>query len=144
MADITQTEVYIGDLRVGHGTNVKVSPDQSSTVEETKTFDEVITDGSNILSWKITMDRLRYDTAKEYQDFERLLYTMFDTPQNMKVVNRTRGRDGNIVKVSQVVYNCLVDGKDYESKPGERITENLSFKGGKMKEWINGVLVTPW
>ena len=144
MADITQTEVYIGDLRVGHGTNVKVSPDQSSTVEETKTFDEVITDGSNILSWKITMDKLRYGTIQEYQDCEKMLYSMFDTPQNVKVVNRTRTTDGKIMKVTQVVYNCLVDNKDYESKPAERITENLSFKGGKMKEWVDGVLVTPW
>ena len=42
------------------------------------------------------------------------------------------------MKITDIVYDCKLDGNDYELDPEERTVDSLSFKGGKRRRWING------
>ena len=108
------------------GTNVKVSPETNIT--STATFDGVLTDGTDKIPYSITMDRLRYGTQTEYMALHQKLDSMLNTPETIKIVETVR-TSTEVFKVIDYVYNCLVDGDEYEIKADERTVENLSFKG---------------
>lgn len=119
-------EFYIGSMKVMWGTNVKVSPETNIT--STATFDGVLTDGTDKIPYSITMDRLRYGTQTEYMALHQKLDSMLNTPETIKIVETVR-TSTEVFKVIDYVYNCLVDGDEYEIKADERTVENLSFKG---------------
>jgi len=123
-------EVYIGNLKVMWGTNVKVSPETNIT--STATFDDVVTDGTDKIPYSISMDRLRYGTQSDYMALHQKLDSMLTTPETVKIVETVR-TPTEVFKVVDYVYNCFVDTDDYEIKADERTVENLGFKGSSKK-----------
>ncbi|WP_295591217.1 hypothetical protein [uncultured Methanobrevibacter sp.] len=123
-------EVYIGNLKVMWGTNVKVSPETNIT--STATFDGVLTDGTDKIPYSISVDRLRYGTQNEYMTLHEKLDAMLTTPETIKIVETVR-TSTEAFKVIDYVYNCLVDNDEYEIKADERTVEGLSFKGSSKK-----------
>lgn len=127
--------VYINNIRVGSVTSAKVTPELET--EETPTFDGPIVDGTNDPSHTVSFDKLRYGTIDEYIAIEQLLVNMYEKGYPIKIKETAKVKDGSLT-VTDVVYDCKLDGNEYEVKPDERTVENLSFKGGKRKRWING------
>jgi len=128
-------EIYINNIRVGYGTNVKVEPELDT--EETPTFDGPIVDGTSEPSHTVSIDKLRYGTIDEYIQLEQLLVNMYEKGYPIKIIERVSMKDGTM-KVTDTVYDCKLDGNEYELDPEERTAESLSFKGGKRTRWING------
>ena len=119
-------ELYIGNLKVMWGTNVKLSPETNIT--STATFDDVVTDGTDKIPYSISMDRLRYGSQSDYMALHQKLDSMLTTPETVKIVETVR-TPTETFKVIDYVYNCFVDTNDYEIKADERTVENLAFKG---------------
>lgn len=132
---MAQKEVYINNVKVGYGTNVKVEPEVET--EETATFDGPIIDGTLEPSHTISIEKLRYGTIDEYIQLEQLLVNMYEKGYAIKIIERVSMKDGTM-KITDTVYDCKLDGNEYELDPEERTAESLSFKGGKRKRWING------
>jgi hypothetical protein len=126
--------VWINDTAVGYCTSAKVSPETNTT--ETKTFDGVITDGTSEVSWTVEFDKVRYGGISDYVAIEKLLHKMFTTPMPIKIMELAQTKEGEI-RVTQIIYNCIVDNKEYSIDAEDRTVESLSFKGSKMREWVN-------
>lgn len=132
--------VWINGIKVGYGTSVKVTP--SIETEETPTFDGPVIDGANEPSHTITIDKLRYSTKAEYVQIEQLLMNMQTVGYPIKIQEKATFKDGKYW-ITDVVYDCKLDGNEYELKPDERTVESLSFKGTKRRRWIDGVEIKP-
>ena len=130
-----QKYVWINDTPVGYCTSAKVSPETNT--QETKTFDGVLTDGTSEVSWTVEFEKIRYGGISDYVTIEKMVHKMFTTPMPVKVMERVQTKEGEL-RVTQVIFNCIVDNKEYEIDPEERTVESLSFKGSKMREWVNG------
>ena len=131
-------EVYVGGLKLGYANKAEVSPDITD-VEETKTFDGPVVDTPESISFEVSVDKIRYDkTIASYKQVEIALLEMFKTKKSVKVVETTKMADGKTLKVTTVVYNCVLTDKKYSIDPESRTVENLSFKGSPMDTWVNG------
>ena len=127
--------IFINNVRVGYGTNAKVEPELDT--EETPTFDGPVIDGTIEPSHTVEIEKLRYGTMDEYIAIEKLLVNMYTVGYPVKIVERVKMKDG-AMKITDIVYDCKLDGNDYELDPEERTVDSLSFKGGKRRRWING------
>ena len=127
--------VYINNVAVGYCTSAKVSPETNTT--ETKTFDGVITDGTAEVSWTVEFEKIRYGGISSYINIEKLLHKMFTTPYPVKIVENVQTKEGEL-KIEQIIYNCIIDNKEYSIDAEDRTVESVSFKGSKMQEWVNG------
>ncbi|MBR0369698.1 MAG: hypothetical protein IJH63_03100 [Methanobrevibacter sp.] len=123
-------QVYIGNLKVMFGTNVKVSPE--TNINTTPTFDGVLTDGTDNIPWSISMDRLRYGSQTNYIELHEKLDNMLTVPETIKIEEIVHTSTESY-KIIDYVYNCLVDDNAYEIKADERTVENLAFKGSSKK-----------
>ena len=130
-----KVSIYLGTMLLGYGNKVDLSP--STKTSEVDTFDGVITDGEKDLSWKLAIDKVRYGKIKDYIAIEKKLHKMFTVPETIKIVEESETVDGTLKVVDQI-SNCFVDDKKYSIDPSSRTIENLSFKGNKLKKWING------
>ena len=127
--------IFINNVRVGYGTNAKVEPELDT--EETPTFDGPVIDGTIEPSHTVEIEKLRYGTMDEYIAIENLLVNMYTVGYPVKIVESVKMKDG-AMKITDIVYDCKLDGNDYELDPEERTVDSLSFKGGKRRRWING------
>lgn len=127
--------IFINNVRVGYGTNAKVEPELDT--DETPTFDGPVIDGTIEPSHTVEIEKLRYGTMDEYIAIENLLVNMYTVGYPVKIVERVKMKDGTM-KITDIVYDCKLDGNDYELDPEERTVDSLSFKGGKRRRWING------
>ena len=127
--------IFINNVRVGYGTNAKVEPELDT--EETPTFDGPVIDGTIEPSHTVEIEKLRYGTMDEYIAIEKLLVNMYTVGYPVKIVESVKMKDG-VMKITDIVYDCKLDGNDYELDPEERTVDSLSFKGGKRRRWING------
>ena len=127
--------IFINNVRVGYGTNAKVEPELDT--DETPTFDGPVIDGTIEPSHTVEIEKLRYGTMDEYIAIENLLVNMYTVGYPVKIVESVKMKDG-VMKITDIVYDCKLDGNDYELDPEERTVDSLSFKGGKRRRWING------
>lgn len=127
--------IFINNVRVGYGTNAKVEPELDT--DETPTFDGPVIDGTIEPSHTVEIEKLRYGTMDEYIAIEKLLVNMYTVGYPVKIVESVKMKDGTM-KITDIVYDCKLDGNDYELDPEERTVDSLSFKGGKRRRWING------
>lgn len=128
-------EIIIDDIHVGYATSAKVSPETS--VEKTPTFDGVITDGTDNVSWKVDISKLRYGGIQDYIKLEKILNTMFKTPKTIRIKETAHFQEGDM-EVDKYIYNCIIETKDVEYNPTSRTVDTLSFTGNKMRKLING------
>ena len=127
--------VWVNDVAIGYATSAKVSPETNTT--ETKTFDGVITDGTPDVSWTVEFEKIRYGGISNYVALEKLLHKSFSTPVTVRIYESVQTKEGKL-NISQFIYNCILENKEYTIDPEERTVESLSFKGSKMKELVNG------
>ena len=128
-------EVLINGIHVGYATNAKVTP--SYETEETPTFDGPVIDGSDEPRHSVTVEKLRYGTITDYIQLNQLLLNMQSVSYSITIIEKAKMKDGTAT-IKDIVYDCKVDGNEYDLNPDERTAESLSFTGGKRTRWING------
>ena len=131
-------EIYIDNQRVGYATSVEVSPETNT--EETVTFDGVITDGTANVSWSVEIEKLRYGKVSDYIKVEQLLHSMMNNPKSVKIIEKVKVPEG-VMTVEDIIYDCIVEGKDYSIEADARTVESLSFKGAKATKKVNKTVI---
>lgn len=132
--------IVIDGVNFGHGTSIKGSRDTSSAT--TTTFDGVITSGTRNISHSIDFSRIVYEGATNYIDVSRVILKMLEIPAPIFIYQDVQvGKE--TVNIRWEYYDCVVDGDDYEIKPEEHTVENLKFKAGSLKKFINDTEITP-
>lgn len=131
MADKT---IIIDGKTVAHGTGVKESIDKSSA-DSIVCFDEVITDGSDTVSYKLTVDRLMWESRSYYETLSNKLRKMLSVPAEITTREVIRYKKQAPFVIVKNYHNCILDGKDYEMKPEERSVQNLTFICASMDEY---------
>lgn len=131
MADKT---IIIDGKTVAHGTGVKETIEKSSA-DSIVCFDEVITDGSDNVSYKLTIDRLMWESRSYYETLNNKLKKMLSTPAEITTREVIRYKKYAPFVIVKNYHNCILDGKDYEMKPEERSAQNLSFICASVDEY---------
>ena len=115
-------------IEVLRGTGVKDSPNTNS--DSTSTFDLVVPQGSDIISYTLEVERLVYETREEYELLCKILDSMLKNPGSATTREVIRFK-GEVPFVIVKTYNdVLLDGDDYEMKVDEKSAESLSFNCG--------------
>ena len=118
-------EVIINGKTVVHGQNVKESLESSTS--STVCFDEVITQGSATVSYKLDIDRLVFETKEQYEELRDELNTMLHVPGIVTTREVIRFKNDSPFVIVKNFTGAILDGKDYEMKPEEHSAQGLSF-----------------
>ena len=118
-------EVIINGKTVVHGQNVKESLESSTS--STVCFDEVITQGSATVSYKLDIDRLVFETKEQYEELRDELNTMLHVPGIITTREVIRFKNDSPFVIVKNFTGAILDGKDYEMKPEEHSAHGLSF-----------------
>ncbi len=119
-------EVIINGTTLVHGQGVKETIDKSSA-SSTVCFDEVITEGSDTISYKVTVDRLVFETREQYEELRDQLGIMMKEPGIITTREVIRFKNDSPFVIVKNFTGAILDGKDYEMKPEEHSAQNLSF-----------------
>ena len=136
MAD---AEIIINGKTLVHGTGVKESLEKSGA-ESTVCFDEVLTDGTEQVSYKLDIDRVIYETKLTYLNLSKVFKAMLSTPGTITTRQTIKYKNKAPFVIVKNYSGCILDGKDYEMKPEERAAQNLSFICANMEEYIEDVV----
>ena len=127
-------EVIINGKTLVHGTGVKESIEKSSA-ESVICFDEAIIDGSDTVSYKLTVDRIVFETKKNYERLRDAFKKMMKTPGTITTREVIRYKNSKPFVIVKNYSGVILDGRDYEMKPDERSVQNLSFLCADMDEY---------
>lgn len=127
-------EVILNGKTLVHGTGVKESIEKSSA-ESIVCFDEVITDGTEVVSYKLDIDRLVFETQKDYTDLRDILKNMLNTPGTITTRETIKYKNSNPWVIVKNYSGCILDGKDFEMKPEEKSAQSLSFLCSSLHEY---------
>lgn len=127
-------EVIINSLPLVHGQGVKESLDKSSA-DSIVCFDESITLGADTIVYKLTIDRIVFETRKQYEDLRDAFKEMLKVPGTITTRETIRYEQDNPFTIVKNYYGCILDGKDYEMKPEEMSAQSLSFICSDMEEY---------
>ena len=123
MADVT---IIINGKTLVHGQGVKETIEKSSA-DSIVCFDEVITDGSDIVSYKVTIDRIVFERRQDYINLNKRLTAMMKTPGTITTRQVIRYKNEAPWVIVRNYSGCILDGNDFEMKPEEKSAQNLSF-----------------
>jgi len=127
-------EIIINSLPLVHGQGVKESIDKNSA-DTTVCFDETITQGSSVVSYKLTIDRIVFETKEQYEGLRDEFKKMLSVPGTITTRETLRYQPDEPFTIVKNYYNCILDGKDYEMKPDEMSAQSLSFICSDMEEY---------
>ena len=136
---MAQAEIIINGKTMVHGTGVKESLEKSGA-ESVVCFDEVLTDGSDQVSYKLDIDRIVYESASYYLKLSAILKKMLSTPGTITTRQTIKYKNNKPFVIVKNYSGCILDGKDYEMKPAERTAQNLSFICANMEEYTEDVV----
>ena len=131
MADVT---IILNGKTLVHGQGVKESIEKSSA-ESIVCFDEVITDGSDVVSYKLTIDRIVFEKRTDYTQLKAILDNMLSTPGTITTRQIIRYKNEKPWVIVKNYSGCILDGKDFEMKPEEKSAQNLSFICSELNEY---------
>ena len=118
--------IIIGGSQLAHGTGVKESIEKSQADTQV-CFDEAIAVGSDTVTYKLSIDRLVYETLYTYRYFSNMFEQMLNRKKDISIYETIRFKNQKPYLVTKHYHGCILDGADYEMKPEELSTQNLSF-----------------
>lgn len=127
-------EIIINSLPLVHGKGVKESLDKTSA-SSTVCFDETITQGGDAISYKLSIDRIVFETREEYEALRDAFKEMLSVPGTITTREVIRYRVDEPFVIVKNYSGCVLDGKDYEMKPEEMSAQSLSFLCNDMEEY---------
>ena len=110
MAD---AEIIINGKTLVHGTGVKESLEKSGA-ESTVCFDEVLTDGTEQVSYKLDIDRVIYETKLTYLNLSKVFKAMLSTPGTITTRQTIKYKNKEpfvIVKNTELVFHLFKYGR---------------------------------
>ncbi len=119
-------EVIINGTTLVHGQGVKESIDKSNA-DATVCFDEVITKGSVSVSYKLSIDRLVFESKEQYEALRDELNDLISNPGIITTREVIRFKNDTPFVIVKNFTGAVLDGRDYEMKPEEHSAQNLSF-----------------
>ena len=132
---MAQAEIIINGKTMVHGTGVKESLEKSGA-ESVVCFDEVLTDGTGQVSYKLDIDRVVYESRTTYRDLNKIFKEMLSTPGTITTRQTIKYKNKAPFVIVKNYSGCILDGREYEMKPEERAAQNLSFICANMEEYI--------
>ena len=136
---MAEAEIIINGKTMVHGTGVKESIEKSSA-ESVVCFDEVLTDGTDQVSYKLDIDRIVYESKGYYLALSKIFKKMLSTPGTITTRQTIKYKNNKPFVIVKNYSGCILDGKDYEMKPEERAAQNLSFICSSMEEYTEDVV----
>ena len=136
---MAEAEIIINGYTMVHGTGVKESIEKSSA-ESVVCFDEVLTDGTDQVSYKLDIDRIVYESKSYYITLSKVFKKMLSTPGTITTRQTIKYKNKSPFVIVKNYSGCILDGKDYEMKPEERAAQNLSFICSSMEEYTEDVV----
>ena len=118
--------IVIAGSRLLHGTGVKESIEKSQA-DTTATFDGNLVMGSDSISYKLTIDRIVYESMNTYANMSKVLNIMLSTKRNISTYQIVRYKNQKTYRIITHYHGCILDSKDFEMKPDELATQNLTF-----------------
>ena len=118
-------EVIINGKTVVHGTGVKESLETNTN--STACFDEVVTQGSPTVSYKLDIDRLIFEKREQYEALKAELDNLLHIPGMITTREIIRFKGEEPFVIVKNFTGAILDGKDYEMKPEEHSAQNLTF-----------------
>ena len=118
-------EIIINGTTVVHGKGVKESLNTSTS--STACFDEVITEGSPSISYKLDIDRVVFETKEQYESLNAELKSLIKNPGIITTREVIRFKNDSPFVIVKNFTGAILDGNDYEMKPEEHSAQNLSF-----------------
>ena len=89
-------------------------------------FDEVITEGAEKVSYKLDIDRVIFETKKEYENLRDILALMIHTPGEVQTRETIRYKKEEFTIV-KTFTGAILEGDEFEMKPEEHTAQSLSF-----------------
>jgi hypothetical protein len=135
MAD-KSIQIKVGDIstELVHGQGVKESLEKSSA-DSVVCFDESITQGADSITYKLSIDRVVFETRKQYEDLRDAFKMMLSVPGTITTREVIRYEQDKPFTIVKNYYFCILDGKDYEMKPEDMSAQSLSFICSDMEEY---------
>lgn len=127
-------EILINSLNMVHGQGVKESIEKSGA-DSTVCFDEVITQGSARVSYKLEIERILFETKEDYEGIRDELKKMLNEPGTITTREVIRYDKKNPFVIVKNFTDCVLDGRDYEMKPEEMSVQKLTFLCSDMDEY---------
>ena len=127
-------EIIINGTTLVHGQGVKESI-ESSSADTIACFDEVITDGSDAISYKLEIDRIVIESRETYENLRDTFQKMLKEKGDITTREVIRYSTEEPFVIVKNYHGCILDGKDYEMKPEEKSAQKLSFLCETMDEY---------
>lgn len=127
-------EVIINGKTLVHGQGVKESIEKSSA-SSIVCFDEAITDGTDTVSYKLEIDRIVYETKRDYETLRDTFKKMLSVKGEITTREVIRYQAKKPFVIVKNFHGCILDGRDYEMKAEEKSAQNLSFICESMDEY---------
>lgn len=127
-------EIIINSLPVVHGTGVKESIEKTGA-SSTVCFDETVTQGAASISYKLTIDRIVFETREQYENLRDTFKDMLSVPGTITTRETIRYRVDEPFTIVKNYTGCILDGKDYEMKAEDMTAQSLSFICSDMEEY---------
>ena len=134
MAD-KEVLIAVGDLSVNmkHGQGVKESFDTETST--TVCFDEVITEGAEKISYTLEVERIIFETRKDYEDLRDILNLMLHTPGDVQIRETVKYKGEEPFTIVKNFGGAILDGNEYEMKPEEKTAHKLKFTCSSKDEY---------
>ena len=127
-------EVIINGRTLVHGTGFKESIEKNGA-ESVVCFDESIVDGSDAISYKLTIDRIVFEKRVAYETLRNVFKKMLSKPGTITTREVIKYKNSPPFVIVKNYSGVILDGRDYEMKPAERSVQNLSFICADMDEY---------
>lgn len=127
-------EVIINGYILVHGQGVKESIEKSGA-DSVPCFDEVITQGTASVSYKLDIDRLVFETREQYEELRDILKDMLNVPGDITTREVIRYKADEPFTIVKNYSGAILDGRDYEMKVEEMSAQKLSFICSDMEEY---------
>jgi hypothetical protein len=134
MADKT---VLLNGRTLVHGQGVKETIETSTS--KNVCFDEVVTQGSPSVSYKVDIDRLVYETRDDYENLNADLKSLLSVPGYLTTREVIRYDNEHPFVIVKNYSGVILDSKDYEMKPEEHSAQKLSFICASLDEYTEPV-----
>ena len=127
-------EVILNGKTLVHGQGVKESIEGSSA-DTIVCFDEVLTDGTDVVGYKLEIERIVIETKNQYVTLRNTFQKMMKTPGTITTREVIRYKNSKPFVIVKNFSGCILESKDYEMKPEEKSAQKLSFKCSDMDEY---------
>lgn len=111
------------NMKHGQGVKESVETETSTTV----CFDEVITEGAEKVSYTLEIERIIFETRKDYEDLRDILALMQHIPGDVQTRETIKYKNEAPFTIVKNFGGAILDGNEFEMKPEEKTAHSIKF-----------------